>query len=44
MEKIIEVITNIIKDTLTALYQPFGAAVLLAVIAMFIFIYAKEHN
>ena len=44
MDKTIEVINNIIKDILTALYQPFGAAVLLAFVAMFVFIYAKEHN
>lgn len=39
-----EIISNIIKNVLTALYQPFGAAVLLAFTAMFVFIYAKEHN
>lgn len=44
MEKIFEIITKIIKNVLTALYQPFGAAVLLAFVAMFVFIYAKEHN
>ena len=38
------IIRNIIKNVLTALYQPFGAAVLLAFVAMFVFIYAKEHN
>lgn len=44
MDKLKEIITNIIKDVLTALYQPFGAAILLAFVAMFVFIYAKEHN
>lgn len=44
MEKIFEIMTKIIKNILTALYQPFGAAVLLAFVAMFVFIYAKEHN
>lgn len=44
MEKIFEIITKIINNVLTALYQPFGAAVLLAFVAMFVFIYAKEHN
>lgn len=38
------IIRKIINNVLTALYQPFGAAVLLAFVAMFVFIYAKEHN
>ncbi len=38
-----EIISNIIKNVLTALYQPFGAAVLLAFTAMFVFIYAKKN-
>ncbi len=44
MDKAKEMITKIIREVLTALYQPFGAAVLLAFVAMFVFIYAKEHN
>ena len=39
-----DVIRKIINNVLTALYQPFGVAVLLAFVAMFVFIYAKEHN
>ena len=30
MDKANDIITNIIKEVLTALYQPFGAAVLMA--------------
>lgn len=44
MDKKIEVIRKVIKSVLTALYQPFGAAVLLTFIAMFVFIYVKEHK
>ena len=44
MNRIIEIITNIIKNVLTALYQPFGAAVLMAFVSMFVFLYAKEHG
>ena len=29
---------------LTALYQPFGAAVLMTFVSMFVFLYAKEHG
>lgn len=39
-----EIISNIIKNVLIALYQPFGAAVLFALVSMFVYIYAKEHN
>ena len=34
MEKANDIIANIIKNVLTALYQPFGAALLLAFMAM----------
>lgn len=44
MDKANEIITNIIKEVLTALYQPFGAAVLMAFVSMFVFLYAKEHG
>ena len=44
MDKANEMINKIIREVLTALYQPFGAAVLLTFVAMFVFIYAKEHN
>lgn len=37
-------ICKIIRNVLIALYQPFGAAVLLTFVAMFVFIYAKEHK
>lgn len=44
MEKANDVIASIIKNVLTALYQPFGAALLLAFMAMFLFLYAREHK
>lgn len=44
MDNISDIFGKIIKSILTALYQPFGAAVLLAFVTMFVFIYAKEHN
>lgn len=37
MDKANEIITKIIKEVLTALYQPFGAAVLMAFVSMFVF-------
>lgn len=37
-------ICKIIRNVLIALYQPFVATVFFSFIAMFIFIYAKEHN
>ena len=37
MDKANDIITNIIKEVLTALYQPFGAAVLMAFVSMFVF-------
>lgn len=44
MDKANEIITNIIKEVLTALYQPFGAVVLMAFVSMFVFLYAREHG
>lgn len=44
MELIKNVINNIIRSVLTALYQPFWAAILLAIVSMFVFLYAKEHE
>ena len=41
MDKANEIITNIIKEVLTALYQPFGAAVLMAFVSMFVFSLCK---
>lgn len=44
METIQQVLNSIIRSVLTALYEPFWAALLLAVIAMFAFLYAKDHH
>ena len=44
MDKANDIITNIIKEVLNALYQPFGAAVLMAFVSMFVFLYAREHG
>lgn len=42
--KAIEILNSIIKNVLFALYQPFWAAILLAFLAMFLYLYAKEHE
>lgn len=42
--KIIEVFNKIAYNVLSALYKPFWAAVLLAFLAMFLYLYAKEHG
>ena len=39
-----EIIEKIIKDVLTAFYQPFSFAVLLAVLFMFLYLFAREHG
>lgn len=39
-----QVIINIIQNVLTALYQPFWAAILMAFISMFVYLYANEHQ
>ena len=44
METIQQALCNIIRSVLSALYQPFWAALLLAVVGMFAFLYAKEHH
>lgn len=44
MDVIQQTINSIICSILTALYQPFWAALLLTIIAMFVFLYAKEHH
>lgn len=44
METIKQALCNIIHSVLTALYEPFWAAILLAAVAMFAFLYAKEHG
>lgn len=41
---LIEVIKNIITNVLTALYQPFGFSVVLAVLFMFLYLYVGEHG
>lgn len=41
--KIIEVFNKIAYNVLSALYQPFWAAVLLAFLTMFLYLYGKEH-
>ena len=42
--KVIEIYNKIAYNVLSALYQPFWAAVLLAFLAMFLYLYAKEHE
>ena len=44
METVQQVLCKIIRSVLTALYEPFWAALLLAVVSMFAFLYAKEHD
>ena len=44
MGKIIEIFNRIAYNVLSALYQPFWAAFLLAFLAMFLYLYAKEHE
>lgn len=41
---IIEIVNKIVYNVLSALYQPFWAAVLLAFFFMFLYLYAKEHE
>lgn len=40
--KIIEIFNKIAYNVLSALYQPFWAAVLLAFLAMFLYLYRKH--
>lgn len=40
----IEIIKKVIANVLTALYQPFVFAVILTVLVMFMYIFAKEHG
>lgn len=42
--KIIEVLNKIAYNVLSVLYQPFLVAVLLAFLAMFLYLYGKEHG
>lgn len=39
-----EIIAKIISDVLTALYQPFNFALILAVLFMFLYLFAREHG
>ena len=41
---IIEIVNKIVYNILSALYRPFWAAVLLAFLFMFLYLYAKEHG
>lgn len=43
-ERIIEIIKIILTNVLTALYQPLGFAMILAVLLMFLYLYAREHG
>ena len=42
MSKIAEIIEKILTNVLTALYEPFGFAILLSFLAMFFYLYAYE--
>lgn len=41
---VIDIFKKIVTNVLTALYQPFGFSVLLSVLFMFLYLYAKEHG
>ncbi len=40
----VEILSKIISNVLTALYQPFWFAVILSVLFMFFWMYGKEHG
>ena len=42
MSKVVETITKILTNILTALYEPFGFSLLLSFLAMFFYLYAYE--
>ena len=42
MSKVVEIITKLITNILTALYEPFGFSPLLSFLAMFFYLYAYE--
>lgn len=44
MKIYIDILNKIIRSVLEALYQPFWAALLLACISMFVYLYGKEHQ
>lgn len=44
MHAFIQILKTMITDVLTALYLPFFNAVLIAFLAMFVYLYAKEHH
>ena len=39
MSKVVEIITKILTNILTALYEPFGFSLLLSFLAMFFYLY-----
>lgn len=39
-----EIMKRIITNVLTAFYQPFGFSILLSILLMFLYLYAKEHG
>lgn len=43
-ERMVDMIRIILTNVLTALYQPFGFAIILTVLFMFFYLYAKEHG
>lgn len=40
----IEIMKRIIENVLTALYQPFGFSIIMAILAMFFYMFVKEHG
>ena len=42
MSKVVEIITKILTNILTALYEPFGFSLMLSFLAMFFYLYAYE--
>mgnify|MGYP006918635454 FL=1 len=44
MNRMMEVLSKTVYNVLSALYQPFWAAVLFAFFFMFLYVYAKEHK
>lgn len=42
--RILEILSKIVYNTLLALYQPFWAAIFLSFLFMFLYLYAREHK
>ena len=40
----IDIVKRIMENVLTALYQPFGFSVIMAVLVMFLYMFMKEHG